>query len=57
MSMLSGTCTSKKFHNKPLKRQNHKILYNIWNDWPQPEYQTSKKQSKKKLDSHTNVGC
>ena len=28
-SMLSGACTSKKFHNKPLKRPNHKMLCNI----------------------------
>ena len=32
----------KKFHNKPLKQPNHKKLYNIWNDCPQPEYQTKK---------------
>ena len=51
--MLSGACTSKKFHNKPLKQPNNKT-YNIWNDWPQPKYQTPKKQMENKLDSHYN---
>ena len=53
-SMLSGSCTSKKFHNKPLKQPNHKMSYNIWNDWAQPEYQTYKKQSENKLNCHTH---